>query len=244
MMNAIRAEFRKLFSVRSTYVLILLALLVELLLAFYANGVKASNEGLASTTYLSSQPTQAITLLGIFGALIAILLVTHEYRYNTILYTLTAAKSRSTVLFAKVVATTCFSVVFTIIMSLIAVLLVFIGIKIGGGNLAAQSFPLAEMVWKTLLIGWGYAMFGLILAFIIRVQPGVIAALFLIPSTLESILGIVLKNNVAYLPFTALSNVGLNNPEITAGKSAIILLAYVLGGLLVSLILFNKRDAN
>ena len=42
-------------------------------------------------------------------------------------------------------------------------------------------------------------MLAFILAIIIRIQVGAIAAVFLIPSTLENLLGLLLKQNQVYL---------------------------------------------
>jgi hypothetical protein len=44
---------------------------------------------LLSPTALSGDITFVISGMSVFVALIAILLLTHEYRYNTIMYTLT-----------------------------------------------------------------------------------------------------------------------------------------------------------
>src|ERR1700690_121413 len=98
MRAALKAELRKLLTVRSTYFILIVVLLLEVLFAFYISGWRATATDLHSSGALSSAVTDAVTAVSIFSALVALLLFTHEYRYNTIMYTLTASNSRSRVL--------------------------------------------------------------------------------------------------------------------------------------------------
>jgi ABC-type transport system involved in multi-copper enzyme maturation permease subunit len=108
MSNVLRAEFRKILSVRSTYVITAVALLLTAFLSFYVQGFKRYEliipSKSAESLFLASTIMQHASTLGIFCAFIAVLLMTHEYRYNTIVYTLAASNSRSKVLAAKIIS--------------------------------------------------------------------------------------------------------------------------------------------
>src|SRR3954467_14136812 len=101
MVASIKAEFRKLWTVRSTYVLFLVAFALVAIFAFYAEGIKASPATVQDAGKLAGEVTNAVVTVSLLGALAGVLLMTHEYRYNTIMYTLTSSNSRSKTLLAK-----------------------------------------------------------------------------------------------------------------------------------------------
>lgn len=241
MLNSVHAEFRKLFSVRSTYVIAGLALVIQIFLSFYVTGVRASD--LDNPTKLMDGILGSISLIGLFTGLIAILLVSYEYRYNTITYTLTASNSRTKTLFAKVIAISVFGLLFTVLNAIMSPLLTMWGVSLGDHAMTHQMWNWGELVWRTLFGGWGYAMAGLIIAILLRSQVGSIAALFIIPTTVETLLGIVLKKNTMYLPFKSLDGV-LMAGDLAPHKSALVFSAYLAVSLLAAWILFLRRDAN
>jgi ABC-type transport system involved in multi-copper enzyme maturation permease subunit len=107
MIPAIKSELRKVFTVRSTYVILLLVLALEVFFAFYSSGWHIDAADLHNPDTLANDVTAAVNVVAVFGALIAVLLFSHEYRYNTIMHTLTLSNSRSKVLFAKIFVITC-----------------------------------------------------------------------------------------------------------------------------------------
>jgi ABC-type transport system involved in multi-copper enzyme maturation permease subunit len=251
MLASLKSELRKIRTIRSTYVILAFAVLLIILFAFWTEGIKAgSNSAPVQDQFkLASLFINAITNLGVFGALVGILSLTHEYRYNTIMYTLTSAKSRTRSLFAKVAAVSLFSIFFTVFVGVLAIGAMYLGLAVKGLTLGHQTFDL-NLLWHALLVGWGYSMFGLIIATFIRHQAGTIAAFFLIPGLVEQLAGLLLKDNRAYLPFMALSQVGAQ-PGMTRsdfilspGKAACVVLIYVIVGWLVAWYLFLRRDAN
>lgn len=218
--------------------------LVIIGLIAYAGGYKANVEtSLLNPSYLADQVTQSINFVELILSFVGILLVTHEYRYNTILYTFTSSSSRLKVLFAKLAAVSAFSIVASLVFGALTIAFTYIGVKLAGNDLAPQHFDAINVFARVAFGGWGFSMFALILALIIRSQVGAIAAIFLIPSTLEPILGIFLKKNQEYLPFTALSGV-LAHANISYSRAALVSLIYVAVGLVVAAILFTRRDAN
>ncbi|HTE57996.1 MAG TPA: ABC transporter permease [Verrucomicrobiae bacterium] len=248
MLSSFKSELRKILSIRSTYIILLFAVAMNLLFAFYVTGWHTAPEALADPKFLSVQVISAISALGLFGGLVAILLVTHEYRYNTIVFTLTANKSRSQVFLSKLLTITLFAVVFTAVFGALSPLLSLLAIHIRGLDMGHQTIQVWHLVWHSLLAGIAYVVYAFIIAMIIRVQVGAIAAIFLIPATIEPLLGLVLKKNVAYLPFNALNmSLGTGPPDamaISDNRAALVVVTYMVVGLLVAWVLFLRRDAN
>lgn len=187
---------------------------------------------------------------GLLGALVGVLLVAHEYRYNTIMYTLTSSNSRTKTLLAKLVVVSAFAVLFSLTMGVLSPLLTALGIKLGGHTLVHQSFPIWDVMWRVVFVGWGYAIFGFILAVAIRIQVGAISTMFLWPAMLEPLAGLLLRHNASYLPLNDLSNIAMeNDPHVisemnTVAHPVLLFLGYIVLGLIVVWQLFLRRDAN
>jgi len=245
---ALKAEFRKLLTVRSTYILTGLALAFVVFYAGYIEGFKLTGKELLNPHLLSQDIVGAIGSLPlVLGVIVAILLMTHEYRYNTVMYTLTSSNSRSKVLLAKILALTIFGLVFTAVVGALSPLMSLAGIHLHGDGalLAPQAVDYGSLVWRSLFNGWAYIMIGLLLATLIRNQIGAIVSLFVIP-TVEQVLGLLLKDNVVYLPFNALNAVLTAPPKggISYFHAAVVVAVYLVIGWVIAWVLFLKRDAN
>ncbi len=250
MKTALRAEFRKLLTVRSTYFITLLVTIFVIFIAFYVIGWRSSPSDLHNSLNLANDVTGALNVT-VFGAVIAILLMTHEYRYNTIMYTLTSSNSRSKVLLAKFITISLYALFLSALIAVISPIFGYFGIHAHGLKLVHQNIPYASLAWRSLFYGWGYAMAGLLLATLSRNQVASIAALFVIPGVIEQLLGLLLKHNTVYLPFSSLNQVlghGHGRTDISSnlspGKAAGVFCIYLAVGWIVSWILFTKRDAN
>lgn len=245
----IKAELRKVFSVRSTYVILAFVLAIEVLFAFYVSGWRIDAHDLHDPTTLANDVTAAVNTIAIFAALIATLLMTHEYRYNTIMYSLTLSKSRGRVLLAKIVVISAFAVVFTLVFGALSPLLSELGAHAHHLSFAPQTLNYGTLIWHSLFFGWGYAMAGLLIAALIRNQIGAIVTLFIAPDTVEGVLSLLLKKHTAYLPFSALHTVigqGMSTylNIITPLRAALVFIVYLVVGWLVAWVLFLRRDAN
>jgi ABC-2 type transport system permease protein len=250
MIGAFKSELRKIYSVRSTYAILLFSLVLMLIFAFWIEGIKAGANGapVTSPTKLSNLALDAVTNLAFWGALVGILSMTHEYRYNTITYTLTAARRRTQALFAKVGAVSVFALLFTVFVGFASVGLMYLGLSIKGFSLAHQEIH-SDLIWRILFEGWAYAMLGLLIACIIRIQVGAIAALFVLNAVVEPLIGVLLKDNQAYLPFSALQQVtkyqnGHLQHTLSHGRAALTVGIYLIIGWLVAWLLFLRRDAS
>jgi ABC-type transport system involved in multi-copper enzyme maturation permease subunit len=248
MIASIKAEFRKLLTVRSTYILVGVAVLFVVFFAFYIEGYHLSGAELLNPHLYHEDIVGALTSLPmVFGAIIAILLMTHEYRYNTIMHTLTLSNSRSKVLASKIIVITVFALVLTAVIGALSPFMSYLGIHLHGTTLAPQEIHYGSIIWMAMFYGWAYIMVALLLATLIRNQIGAIVAIFAIP-IVEQILSLLLKHNSVYLPFIALTSV-LQDPEprlgtISHGHAAAITAVYLVIGWIVAWILFIRRDAN
>ncbi|HEV7454981.1 MAG TPA: ABC transporter permease [Candidatus Saccharimonadales bacterium] len=258
MLASIKAEFRKLWTVRSTYVLFIVAFVLVMIFAFYAEGIKALPASVHDSGKLASEVTNAIMSVSLLGALAGVLLMTHEYRYNTIMYTLTSSNSRTKTLFAKIVAVSAFAVLFALVFAILSPLMTLLGLHIKGLTLDHQQFDVFSLAWRVVFYGWGFSMLGLALAVLLRNQIAVIVTLFMAPATVEPLLGLLLKHNAVYLPFSALGQVlqhqvsepsgqavkGAVTFAMSYGRSALVTLLYLVVFWIVAWVLFARRDAN
>jgi ABC-type transport system involved in multi-copper enzyme maturation permease subunit len=267
MIPALKSEFKKLLTIRSTYLLSLFFLLLVSFLAFYVQGFKnvptetlSAIDHARASLFLAGTITQIANTISVAGGLIALLLLTHEYRYNTVVYTLTASNSRSKVLASKIIAILVYVFVFSALATLLALGLMKAGAAASGHSLVPQNINYLTYLAKSVFLSEGFAMGGLLFAALIRNQVGAIAALFIIPNPVEGILSLLLKHNSVYLPFTALQQVvqppvinglsvntamhGETNGTLSAPKGALVFLAYIVGGWIVGWYLFLHRDAS
>jgi ABC-type transport system involved in multi-copper enzyme maturation permease subunit len=176
------------------------------------------------------------------------LLVTHEFRYNTIDYSLTLSNSRSKVLAAKILVITIIALLVTAMISIATPLLADLGIHANHLSLVTQKFYYGSLFWKGLIFGWGYAMAGMVFAVLLRNQIGAIVTLFIVPDTVEGLLSILLKNNTVYLPFSALHSmlgVGVDvQNSITPLHAMFVFLLYLSGAWIIAWYMFLRRDTN
>ncbi|HEV2412223.1 MAG TPA: ABC transporter permease subunit [Candidatus Saccharimonadales bacterium] len=250
MLGTLRAELRKLLTVRSTYFVTGFAILLMAFIAFYGEGWRLSGGSLSDPTQLAGDVLGALNL-AVFGAVVAVLLVTHEYRYNTIVYTLTNSNSRSKVLFSKLIAASVYALILSAIIGTLSPVMAYLGVHAHGHTLGPQTLHYWNLIWRSLFYGWGYAMAGFLLALLTRNQIASVVSLFVIPDLVEQLLRIILKQNVAYLPFTALNQVirmgGSMDPyssTLSPLKSAGVYCVYLALGWIVAWALFLRRDAN
>jgi ABC-type transport system involved in multi-copper enzyme maturation permease subunit len=196
---------------------------------------------------LADQASSAAVFVGLILAFVGLLLVGNEYRYNTIMYTLTSVNRRWKVLAAKTLVVSIFAVVTSLIMMFFSPLCAIIGAQIAGHDIGPQVFHVWTVVWTNMFCVWGYAMYALILMLALRNQVGAIVTFLMVPLIGENILMQLFKHIGPNLPFTALQAVaqpnGLGN-HTSSGHEALIVLAYVVGGLVISSVLFIRRDAN
>lgn len=247
MIAAIKAEFLKLLTVRSTYFIVLIALAIVALFAGFGDGFRSDVPHLHDPGLLASESANAAVFAGLILAFAGLLLVGHEYRYNTIMHTLTSANRRTKILVAKFFVITVFALVTGLILVFFSPLCTIIGLHLAHKHLVAQHFAVWTVLQHCLFCVWGYAMYAFILIAVLRNQVGAIVTFLLIPLIGENILSGIFKSITNYLPFAAVQGVAaptqLGN-HTSSGHEMVVVLVYLGVGILASSILFARRDAN
>ncbi|HEY4963835.1 MAG TPA: ABC transporter permease [Candidatus Saccharimonadales bacterium] len=257
---SLKSELRKLFSVRSTYILLGLALVYMAFYDFFIVGFRANAKhhgdffvNYHSHYYIFSEVARSggISPPILFCSIVAVLLMAHEYRYNTIMYTLTASNSRSKTLLAKFLAVTGFAILFALFVEILSPSLAVLGMHVHHLSTTGQVFFYKQFFVRVLFYSWAYSTIGLLLAIFFRNLVAAIAALFLLPVAIEPLISLLLTTNQQqYLPFNAMTAVidnGILQPganQLSALRSALVVIVYLVVFWLIAWFSFLKRDAN
>jgi len=244
MMYLLKAELRKLLSVRSTYFIFVVTVLLLGIFEFWALGVRATDVSLTNSHALMDNIAGGVMNVMLLAAITAVLMTTHEYRYNTIMYSLTSTGSRSKFLLSKVIVLFLYGILFSLIVAALSGAAYLIGIHVGGHELTAQTVYYKDLLWHVVAFGASYVLVGLLFAVLLRNQIASIVALFLVPGVVEQLLAVLLHDGSKYLPFHALDSVIMHSSVMSPLKGLCIFLAYFIVGWIVAWILFLRRDAN
>lgn len=245
MNRTFRAELRKIWSVRSTYVIALLVLAVSVaLVGFWIFGYKDVENADKTSKALLQMLSVSVMSSTIFLSFIALLSVGHEYRYNTILYSLTSLNSRTKLFIAKWLATVLSALFLSVVATALAAGAFLIGQEISNTNTIAQTMPGWDFAWRAIASIAGNLTFAFLIGMLLRSQVAAIATFLAVPTAVESLMFFVLKDNIKYLPFTALNNLTDNGSGTSHVTSLITVGVYtaVLGA--IAYVLFLRRDAN
>ncbi len=245
MSKELRSEILKVATLRSTYVIAIISLLIVGLASY----VSPSFEGLSSDT-IAAGILGVGSITGQFAMIFAILLIAHEYRYNTITYTLTATNNRFKTLLSKAIVVVGYAIFLTLAAQILSVLVVYVSAAIKDVSLGTQIINIGHVLRSVYYAG-AYALFGLALATISRSLPFSIFAVFFLPNTVEGLLSLLLKDNSRYLPFMSLQAVvtegfrySEDSPVITPLMGVTIFTIFLAVVWLVTAVLFRKRDAS
>jgi ABC-type transport system involved in multi-copper enzyme maturation permease subunit len=298
MIPTLKAEFKKLLTVRSTYILVLIALCMTGFFTYMSTAPSVyeeypAEESSTQTTAdnkqeqaaANQQPPEpisvtvshdlskekvltnmidAIPVVTIFIAIAVVLLMAHEFRYNTINYTLTSSNSRTKVLASKLIV----SIIFVIIAALLAigvtVVSTYVAVSIKNLNLPPQDYNWTYVLAR--LVGYclGFSLIGLAIVTIVRNTVVGIVSLLMLPTIDAIVAGLLSTRNIEatkVLPYSALGRInnlvndlasfGIREGTIDAqmlpatllGASAVVI-AWLIGLWLIAWILFLRRDAS
>ena len=250
MIPSLRAELKKVLTVRSTYAITLFFLILLGIIAFYGHGYK---EDANSTLFLSGTLTSTATIASFAGALVALLLMAHEYRYNTITYTLTSANRRSKVLLAKLLVVIGLVFIYALIVTVLALSLTKLGASMAHHTMPPQDINYLAYFAKTAFFAEAYALTGLLIPTLVRNMQASVAVLFIVPNNLEALLGLLIKQPEKWLPYTALAQVieppvknvgGHGGNLVSPVHGAVVFLIYIAAFWLIAWYLFVKRDSS
>ena len=260
MTDAVRFESVRVTTIRSTYWIGLLGLLLCGLVAL-GFGLDSPETGLsaAETTLLLAAGGESLpfSVMGLAVSLIGVLATGHEYRYGTILPTLTAMPRRSALLAAKLLIVAAISVVAAV--TAIALCWLVGTLTLGPlPRLVDEPIP-AVVAGQTVLVVL-HGVLGAVLGQLTRGITAAIVIVLIMPLLIEPVITALaglealgwLRDIVPYLPFTAgmrLVSAGL----AAAGQDGATLLSRWEGGavfagfvallLAAAWILFERRDA-
>lgn len=251
MMPALKAEFRKLFTIRSTYIMLIISALLIVLYAFYFEGYQG-NTGSAASKLAPTAYQEIVTNGGgmavLFVSIIAILFMGHEYRYNTIMYTLTANSRRSKVLAAKLLVMTIFSALFGLFAVAFALGMYKLGLTFRDATLPAQNFDALVEIGRGVVYYIFYGLIGLLIATLLRNIVAAIGTLFALSIVVEPLLSLMLKENAVYLPIAATDTIMrasmMQGDKLTPNSAIVVAGLYLVVGWVIAWLLFLKRDAN
>lgn len=251
MVPTLKAEFRKLFTIRSTYVIMFIVFALLVLVFFFFEGYKGNTGSAASTlapTALQEIVGNAAGMGVLFLAIIAVLFIAHEYRYNMIMYTLTANTRRTKVLLAKIITMTIFGIIFGVVTVVVGIGLYMLGLQLRDASLPPQDFDILAQFGKVAVYYAAYTLVGIFIATLLRSVVGAIALLLLFPTAVEGTLSVVLKENAVYLPFAAMDTIMgasmIPDSNLTSAGAIGITAIYVSVIGVVTWLLFLRRDAS
>ncbi len=216
MTAALRYEWRRLTTLRSTWWLVGLGSLLTLGLAvLIAIGVSSAGEVDEGNDFLVGAIATQGAAVGVAPlmvtyvmALMGVFCFGHEYRHGMIRATLTAVPSRVAIFLAKVLVTAVTAALVGGVVTLLGIglaLVVVPGLEIDAGLLA-------ELVSGVAIYTGLFSLVGLAFASLFRNQVAALASVLVVPLVLESVLGAVLVLPEAfddieflarYLPFDA-----------------------------------------
>jgi ABC-type transport system involved in multi-copper enzyme maturation permease subunit len=263
MIDALRFEWVRIRTLRSTYWLGAFAVVLTAAVAFIiAFATRNDSDALGSATVgevLTGGGSFAIPFVPIFMAITGVFATGHEYRHGTIQPTLTTIPQRSVLLTAKIVIVAFAAILITLVS---LVLNYGIGMLFWGEAPSLADQPLNEALPGYLVYVVIYAVLGLALGQLFRGVPSALVILLVVPLVVETLiagLSLVpaldwLQPSLKFLPFSAggqlMATEAVNNngdgPDfdyfdrwVSGGVFAI----FVAVILIVAWTLFKKRDA-
>ncbi|MFK3984354.1 ABC transporter permease [Micromonospora sp. NPDC050397] len=261
---ALRFEWVRLHTLRSTYWLIASALLLNAtaaVLVAYVTRDDPLTGDIVGTAITAGGANPPVPLAAVFLAVLGILATGHEYRYGTVQPTLTAIPRRSTVLAAKII-------VVALVATAVAVLSVITNIAVGMAfwgefpDLGEQPLNQALPGYLVMVLLW--AVLGTALGQLFRGVAPPLILILAVPLVVEQLifrLSFVpaldwLRPAVKFLPFLAGQQLVNLNGEAggttTAGSGFELFDRWVAGGVFATFVVivlvaartsFERRDA-
>jgi len=261
MKDALRYEWMRLRTLRSTWWLTGLSLLIAGLLGLPALGLKGQ---LTIIDYgdLVTGGGGAVFLVAILLSIIGVFAIGHEYRYGTIRPTLSALPRRSAVLAAKVLVVAGYVAVVTILSMVLryCVALIILGHRLL--DLGLFPTPMARVWTGALVYTVIFALVGFALAALFRSIPAAIVTVIVLPLVAENVIRGLLGLHVFHsirglakaMPFSSGAQIFRYRPVDNGGPTGFTTLPSPVDGLLIfigflavvlglSWVLFEKRDA-
>lgn len=268
MTDALRFEWMRIRTIRSTYWLFGLGLTIStalsLVLALTVHESDRSEEVIQIGQAIGGLPApygSFLTLIPIFTAIVGIFAAGHEYRYGTIQPTLTTLPQRTALLLAKITVVALVSVCVVLIS-----LAINVGIRLVSWGEVPDlvSEPLSSSILGYIVTVVLYAILGVALGQLFRSVPIAIVVLLVTPMVIEPIIRALTNIEaldwlipvVKFLPFSAGDRlIAIGSPQEAFGPGSAqyeifdrwaaggVFAAFIALILVVAWFLFQKRDA-
>lgn len=272
MLNAIHSSFIRIFSLKSSYIIIYLSVAVCCLFS----GLFASlTDDLLNVSQILSESSKEVqivwqlsssanSILVLFLAIFAILSITNEYSFGTMNVILLANPKRIIVFFASVISV----LVYVLTVTFVTIFADFCVVYFVKYNSLKQSFGklffdnFTDGVLRQLAISAVVCLFCLALGYLIRNSAGAIATYILVFNFVGQILSLIatfaknkfLNTSLQFLPDLSLDAFSKGDQvtseasadvyfTLTANQSGIVIAIWVVLMLAAALILFDRRDA-
>jgi ABC-2 type transport system permease protein len=259
--DALRFEWVRLWTVRSTYWLIALAIILPAVLnglVGYFSRNDPLEPGLEAGLITSGVALFPLPLPAVLVGILGVLSVGHEYRHATIRPTLTAMPHRSSLVAAKLVLI----VVISAVVAIVTVVLDYTMLTVTRGAPDLDDRGRAAIAgYVVLLVLWG--ILGVAATLLTRITALVLPLLFVLPLVVEPVLfGLTfipalndLQPLTRFLPFTAGTQLAQSfGPDQLGGQSGgadplsrvengAVFTLFVMLLLAPAWVLFEKRDA-
>ncbi|WP_432933723.1 ABC transporter permease [Microbispora sp. CA-135349] len=242
MSGLVKAELRKLFTTRLWWIMLLVMLLLAALrLGFLIAFAGVEQNGAALPARDSAQWAEtawsAGAAGGIFAMILGVVLVTSEYRYQTITGTFLATPRRNRVIVAKLVAGLLVGALFSLAVLVFQAATVIPAVTLSGGEFSLSASRIPQISLGILMTLALYAVFGIGLGALVRNQIAGIIGAIVWAYVIENIfIGIPALQSVGkWLPGGAaqallsidLDVAGLGVPEwLPAWAGALVLIGY------------------
>ncbi len=262
MTDALRFEWVRLRTLRSTYWLIASAVFVNAAVAFliaFATRDQTLDNEIVGAVVTGGGANPPLPLAAVFVAVMGIFATGHEYRYGTIQPALTTVPRRTWLLAAKLIVVGATTLVVTVV-SMFAN--VAAGLVVWGRVPGLTDQPLGEALPGYLLLLLLWAVLGTALGQLFRGVPSPLVVVLVVPLVVEQLIFRLsfapaldwLKPAVKFLPFTAGQQLtslagevaGTDTSEVDLfGRwaSGAVFTVFVAVVLVAAWILFTRRDA-
>jgi ABC-2 type transport system permease protein len=251
-MNALRGELRKLWTVRTTWIITVFGWCLVALVTAMALFTTLVSERFAGTDVEVAAAVEQLGSTAIIVLIVALLAMTTEFRHGTIGRTLQIVPSRTRVLLAKLGAGCVYALAYY------ATSLVLVGILLGlaavvyGVSLSMGALTIAAL-WQAPVALLLNAVLGVAVGALLRSQVAAITAVLLWFFVAENIIVTLLPAVGRWLPFQALNSLFVGEEArqaaLDAGMSLLaaptaltVFLAYVTAASIAAITLLRTRD--
>jgi ABC-2 type transport system permease protein len=246
--DAMRSEWFKLRSVTSTVVLLCFVVGVSIGLSLLTTAVIQVDDPSLDITvadrlsFALAGVSTSLTLLAVVG----VLLITQEFRFNTLRVTFAAVPRRPAVILAK-------AIVLALVALIVSAAMVAFSTALGAAVLSARDAPIdfgisgtSRVLFGAVLLSILYTLIGLAVGAIVRSQALALVLVIVWPLLVEGIFGAIFPQVGKFMPFAA-ANAMLTIDEDPDFFSPWFGAAYLAGFTVVLLIIgsivVNRRDA-